>query len=99
MTERLSPDEVLQIDCNNPSIDYVMAGRFGGFENPLELTPLELTSPGNHLTADQNDNVPYACPLTRSSENSEREVQDFVTVCSDCAHSYVSLLPVSVEPI
>ena len=85
MVERLSLDEVKQIDCNNPAVDYCMATRFGDHDSSLVTTEA-----GKNFLADHRDNVPYGCPLTQDPEKHEREPEDFTSVCQDCSHSFIS---------
>lgn len=88
MGKETTSDDIFQIDCNNPNIDYCVVTRYTNPSNPLILTQA-----GTHIEADHQQDVPYACPLTRSAEI-VREVEDFVKVCSDCPHSYISHVPV-----
>lgn len=81
----LSPDEVLQVDCNNPGVDFGVVARLGAEQE------LVVTNAGLSITAQAQDGVPFSCPLLKGID--ERGVESFVTSCSDCPNSYISLHP------
>jgi hypothetical protein len=82
---QLSPEDVMQIDCNNPDIDWAVVARTG------EEQEISLTRVGSKLMAVAEDKVPFGCPLL--IETDQRTLENFLEVCRDCVYSNISLVP------
>lgn len=76
-------ERIMQIDCNNPNIDFAVVATFGDDDESV------VTTAGANISADEKDEVPFSCPLTQE-KGEGRKVEDFARACGDCTHSFIS---------